>query len=289
MKFSLPILCILLSLNSVLGQLKIPELSPAGQVIQNVGFTQIKVYYERPAVRGRTPEDIWGKLVPWDKVWRTGAGNCTTISLSQEVTINNKKIPGGKYALFTIPRKDKWTIILNKDTLAYGAYRYDQALDVVRVDVKPVNTERFFESLTIDIDVIPNDARVFISWLNTQVSFDIRTGLDLQIKDYILKNVSTHKSNNPDDYEAAISYYLWHQGERNELMVFINKGIALKDDRIWYYWKVEEFMRQQKWKEAEEAARYGIKVIEKSEESTERKKELIADFTNYLNEIKKRQ
>jgi len=268
-------------------QLKIPELSPAGEVIQNVGFTRIKVYYERPAARGRNEQAIFGKLVPWDKVWRTGAGNCTTIAFSQEVSIGGKNIPAGKYGLFTIPRKDKWTIILNRDTLAYGTYRYDTALDVVRVEAIPVNTSRFYESLTIDIDVIPNDARIYISWLNTQVYFNVKTGLDQRIKDYIAQQVATNKSTIPEDYEAAINYNLWHGGDRTHIMQFIDRGISLKDDRVWYYWKVEELMRNKKWNEAAKAAKAGINAIEKSDENDARKKELIADFDVYLAEIKK--
>lgn len=271
---------------SVFAQLKIPELSPSGRVIQNVGFTTIEIYYERPAARGRSTDSIFGGLVPYGKVWRTGAGNCTTITFSKEVTINSTRIAAGKYALFSIPNRDKWTVILNRDTLAYGAYRYDARKDVVRVDATPVKTSRFYESLTIDIDVIPNDARIFISWLNTQIYFDVDTGTDESINNYINSKVITMQSRNADDYEAAFNYYLWHNNDPDQIMKFVNKGISLRDDRIWYYWKIEELMRQRKFDEATDAARAAISVIQRSDESPERKKELIADFDNYLSEIK---
>lgn len=266
-------------------QLKVPELSPAGRIIQSVGFTNFDVYYERPAARGRTAEYIFGTLVPMGKVWRTGAGNCTTISFDKDVQIGSKTVPAGKYALFTIPNAETWTIILNRDTLAYGAYRYDVSKDVVRVDAKPVKTYRFYESLTIDIDVIPNNARMYISWLNTQVAFDIITGVDEDITAYINKNLITGHSNNPDDYEAAVNYYLWHNGDRDQMMKFIDKGISLRNDRIWYYWKIDELIRLKKYDEAGKAAEAGIATIQKSGESPERKKELIADFEIKLKQI----
>lgn len=278
---------ICLCVSPVFAQLRIPELSPSGRVIQNVGFTRIEIYYERPAARGRTTDSIFGGLVPYGKVWRTGAGNCTTIAFSKEVTINSTRIPAGKYAVFSIPNHDKWTIILNRDTLAYGSYRYDQKKDVVRVDAVPVNTNRFYESLTFDIDVVPNDARIFISWLNTQVYFGVNTGTDEVITRYINDKVISMESKNADDYEAAFNYYLWHNNDPGQIMKFVNKGISLRDDRIWYYWKIEELMRQRKFDEATEAARAAIRVIQRSDESPERKKELIADFDNYLEAIKK--
>jgi hypothetical protein len=283
----LPIAFILFIHITCFGQLQIPELSPPGTVEQKVGFTTITIYYERPAVRGRTEEYIFGSLVPWGKVWRTGAGNCTTIEFSTDVTINGKTVAKGKYALFTIPEKEKWTIILNTDTLAYGAYRYDQKKDIVRVESKVFRTNRFYESLTIDVDVIPNDSRIYISWLNTQVAFDVSTGLDKQITTFIQDNLILKDNSNPDNYEAAIEYYLWHgrANDTKQIMNFTNKGIALNDDRYWYYWKVEHLIKEKKYDEANAAAQGGINAIQKSSESAERKKELIYDFEKYKKEI----
>lgn len=268
------------------GQLKIPELSPSANVVQKVGFTTIGLYYERPAARGRSEKEIFGSLVPFGKVWRTGAGDCTTLYFSTDVFINGITVKKGKYALFTIPDKDKWTIILNTDTLAYGAYRYDEKKDVARVDVTPRKTDRYYESLTIDIDVIPNDARIYISWLNTQVAFDVKTGLDQKILSFIQENLILRDSDNPDLYEAAIDYYLWHGQDRKQIRKFVDKGISLKNDRIWYYWKVEDLMKDKKYDEALAAAKAGIEAINNSAEDAARKAELITDFDNYIREIR---
>ena len=277
-----PFLFILTSFGIAHAQLQIPELSPPGKVIQKIGFTTFEVYYERPAARGRSGEEIFGKLVPFGKVWRTGAGNCTTISFDTDVLINHQTVPKGKYALFTIPERNSWTVILNTDTLAYGAYNYDKAKDVVRVEAPSRRTERYYEALTIDIDFIPNDARIYISWLNTQVSFDVSTGLDKTILSFIRENLILRSSDNPDLYQSAIEYYLWHRQERKQVMKFIDRGIELKNDRIWYYWKVEELMEDKRYVEARTAAKAGIKIIHNSLESPERKIELIRDFENYI-------
>lgn len=277
----------LLSFATTQGQLQIPEASPPGRVIQRIGFTTIEIYYERPAARGRSEEQIFGKLVPFGKVWRTGAGNCTTISFSTDVMINDQTIRKGKYALFTIPDKKNWIIILNTDTLAYGAYNYDKGKDVIRVEVPSRRTERYYEALTLDIDLIPNDARIYISWLNSQVSFDISTGLDKKILSFIRENLILRDSDDPDLYESAIIYYRWYQQDRKQIMKFIDRGIALKNDRLWYYWKIEELMKDKRYGEARTAAKSAIEVIRNSSESAERKIELIMDFENYIAQLNK--
>ena len=94
-----------------------PVLSPEGSIRQKVGITTISVVYERPAARGRT---IFGDLVPYGKLWRTGAGNCTKIKVGDDVVINDKIVPTGTYSLFAIPDQNEWTIILNTDTTLYG-------------------------------------------------------------------------------------------------------------------------------------------------------------------------
>jgi Protein of unknown function (DUF2911) len=285
--FYFVLVLVLVTFYTASAQLKIPEASPSGSVIQKIGFTTIEVYYERPAARGRSEKQIFGKLVPFGKVWRTGAGNCTTISFDTDVVINNQTVKKGKYALFTIPEKDNWIVILNTDTLAYGAYNYDKAKDIIRIEVKALHSNRYYEALTIDIDFIPNDARVYISWINTQISFDISTGLDNQILSFIRENLILHDSDNPKLYELAIIYYLWHQQDRTQLMKFIDRGIELKNDRLWYYWKVQELIKDKRYVEAKTAAGSAINIIRNSNETPERKIELIKDFEDYIIQLDK--
>ena len=272
---------------SGVAQLKIPELSPAGSIKQSVGFTTIIINYERPAARHRSEKEIFGTLVPYGKVWRTGAGTGTRISFSTDVYINDQTVHRGTYSLFTIPEKKNWTVILNTDTVAYGAFSYDEKKDVVRVNVEPRKSDRYYESLTFDIDVIPNDARIYISWLNTQIAFDVGTGIDKEILSFIHNNLILHDSNDPDLYESAIIYYIWHNIDRKQVLTFVEKGIALKNERIWYYWKVKELMKDKRFDEALAAAHTAIEVIRNApEEEGYKKSDLIKDFENYIAEIK---
>ena len=110
------------------------RISPKAAVIQTVGFTDVRIDYSRPGVKGR---QIWGGLVPYDKVWRAGANEATTISFSTDVIVNGKTLKAGKYGFFTIPTKDKWTIIFNKIADQWGAFEYNEAEDVLRIDVTP--------------------------------------------------------------------------------------------------------------------------------------------------------
>jgi hypothetical protein len=114
-------------------QLKLPRISPNAEVTQTVGPTTIKVDYSRPGVKGR---EIWGKLVPYDQVWRAGANDATTISFSTDVTIDGKKLAAGSYSFFILPTANEWTFIFNSEPKQWGAFSYNKDKDVLRVPVK---------------------------------------------------------------------------------------------------------------------------------------------------------
>jgi hypothetical protein len=109
------------------------RISPKAEVMQTVGFTDVNIVYSRPGVKGRT---IWGKLVPYDAVWRAGANEATKITFSTDATIEGKKLKKGSYSLFTIPGKDEWTIIFNKVADQWGAFEYNESEDALRIKVK---------------------------------------------------------------------------------------------------------------------------------------------------------
>ena len=116
-----------------------------------VGSKSIKVQYGSPAVKGRT---LWGDLVPYNVVWRTGANEATFIDVPQDITVEGKPLAAGKYSLFTIPKESgKWTVILNSDwNLEHGHFQYDEKNDVLRVEVSPIWEETSTERLSIDIE-----------------------------------------------------------------------------------------------------------------------------------------
>ena len=136
-----------------------------------VGNTDIKINYHAPAVRGRV---IWGGLVPYDAVWVTGAHSATTFSVGKNFRMGGKNISAGKYALFTIPGKEEWTVILNKNWNQHLADDYSQAEDVVRVKVKPETNEEITERLKYEIDQRGERlADIIISWEKIRVRFDL--------------------------------------------------------------------------------------------------------------------
>src|SRR2546423_12871009 len=120
-------LVVLLAL-PVAAQLRLPRVSPNSTLTQSVGLTDITIKYSRPGVKGRP---IWGSLVPYDTIWRTGANEATTISFSDDVMINGQKLAKGNYALFTIPGKDQWSVGFNSQAEQWGAFNHDKSKDVL--------------------------------------------------------------------------------------------------------------------------------------------------------------
>jgi len=140
-------------LNGISQQLRTPQPSPSQTVKQDFGLGTIEINYSRPGVRGRK---IFGEVVPFGQVWRTGANSATTISFSDEVTVEGVKIPAGKYGLLTIPDVTEWTVIISKQTDVTSPDDYKQDQDVVRVKTKPVSLSSKVENFTIAVDQLSN-------------------------------------------------------------------------------------------------------------------------------------
>lgn len=142
--------------------------SPKAEVNGEVGGADVNIVYCRPSADKRK---IMGGLVPYGEVWRTGANAATTIEFDKAVKIEGQDIPAGKYALFTIPNENEWTIILNKNFNQQGAYNYDKKDDVIRVSVKPKKTRQYVETFTIT----PEKDQVSLKWENTEVAFKVKS------------------------------------------------------------------------------------------------------------------
>jgi hypothetical protein len=157
---------------SALAQVKTPRPSPSATLMQTVGLTDITIKYSRPGVKGRA---IWGALVPYDKVWRTGANEATTIAFSDDVTVEGQKLPKGTYSLHTIPGQDQWTVIFNSVADQWGSYSYDAAKDVLRVNVKPEPAPHM-EWLAFEIPEMTTDtAKIAVRWEKIVVPFTVNT------------------------------------------------------------------------------------------------------------------
>ena len=174
MRKTILIIAAMLIVTAAYGQqaLRLPAASPKASLMQTVGVTDITIDYSRPGVKGRT---IWGGLVPYDTIWRTGANAATTIEFSDEVLINGEKLAKGKYALFTIPGRDQWTVVFNKQGEQWGAFNHDAAQDALRVTVKPERAD-FREWMGFEIaDMTTDTAKVVMRWENVAVPFTVDT------------------------------------------------------------------------------------------------------------------
>lgn len=222
-KRTLIVIGITILLNTgLIGQDIFPSLSPKGIVIQKVGNTEVQIEYERPSARKRT---VFGRLVPWNKVWRTGAGRSTKVSFDREVVVEGQTLSSGTYSLFTIPDEKEWMVIFNRDTTLYGSFDYDAAKDAARFIVKPQITKRYYETLTFDIDIIPNNAEIYLSWEHTQIHFRLQTSTDKQLMTYIDTLLLTGKDTDANAYANAAEqlFYLGHR---------INDALTLADMAI---------------------------------------------------------
>jgi hypothetical protein len=163
---------VLLTATTALAQVRSPRPSPKASLMQTVGLTDITINYNRPGVKGRA---IWGALVPYDKVWRTGANEATTIELSDDVWINGNKLAKGLYSLHTIPTAGPWTVIFNSVAEQWGSYSYDAAKDALRVQVTPEAADHR-EWMTFEIPEMTTDtAKIVLRWEKLAVPFTIDT------------------------------------------------------------------------------------------------------------------
>jgi hypothetical protein len=182
-----------------------PAASPSSTLKQRVGFTDVEVVYARPSVRGRK---IFGGLLPYGEVWRTGANSATKVTFSTPVRINGTELPAGSYALYSIPDAKEWTVIFNKVTGEWGAYSYKQENDALRVKTKPVALAQAVETFTIDVnDVRTESATLNLVWEKTRVpvkfEFDVVKPMVAQIESVI----ASGKTLSPQVYFTAAMFY----------------------------------------------------------------------------------
>ncbi len=202
-------------------QLRFPQPSQGTKITQTIGITDVTITYSRPGVKGR---EIWGKLVPFAELWRTGANLATTIEFTDEVKIEGQKVPAGKYAVFSIPGKDEWTVILNKNFNQGGTASYKQDEDLLRVKVKPMMVtenkewmEFTFESLT------ENSAMIHLCWEKLRLPIK----LDVETKDLVLTKARTVVSWAPAMQIA--NYSLQNNTNLDEAMKMIDVSIAIQE------------------------------------------------------------
>ncbi len=193
--FFLSLLTLLISSWSFLDaqEIDLPRLSPKASVSYTIGLTDVEVNYGAPAVKGRT---IWGGIVPYDKVWRGGANEATTVEFSTDVNVEGQNLKAGKYSLFFIPGTTEWTVIFSKKLDQWGAYTYQESDDALRIVVTPKMNEGMQERLAYTIHDMKMDmGYIKLSWEKMRVY--IRFKVDMMEKS--LANIMNALEKAPED------------------------------------------------------------------------------------------
>jgi Protein of unknown function (DUF2911) len=181
-----------------------PAPSPASTLKQRIGLTDIEIVYSRPGVKGRP---IFGGLVPFGEVWRTGANQATKVTFSTPVKLNGADIPAGTYGLFTIPGEKEWTIIINKGAAQWGAYRYEQTNDLVRIKATPVAIAEQAETFTIGFGNIRDEsATLYLLWDKTLVPVKLEVDVAGKLVPQIEEAMAASGGQKPY-FQAAMFYY----------------------------------------------------------------------------------
>ncbi|HNS11622.1 MAG TPA: DUF2911 domain-containing protein [Bacteroidia bacterium] len=226
-------------------QLQLPAPSPKATLSQMVGLTEISIEYSSPGVKGRT---IFGDLVPYDQVWRTGANASTKISFSKDVTIAGTKVAKGTYSLLSIPGKTDWSIIINKDA-DVSVPDYKQANDVVRVSAKPENISKR-ERLSFQVvDFEDSRAIVNLEWDQTRVSFAVECATDEQA----LENIKNSLGGTWRTYNSAARYML-DKNDYETALKYANQSLQLSEEWFNTWVKASILSKMKKNKEAYELA-----------------------------------
>lgn len=192
-------------------ELKVPTLSPISEVVQEVALTSVKLVYSRPGAKGRK---VFGDLVPFGEVWRTGANASTKLTFSEDVSIEGNALKAGTYALYTIPGENDWTIIIHKNSTlrALSGDVYKPADDAFRFKVKPEKTAEFIETFKIEFEGIATDSCFLtLSWENTKVRFRINFDVNNQLDAQIAELQKSTDGMSAGDYFRAAEYY-FHNG-----------------------------------------------------------------------------
>jgi len=186
-------------------QLNMPPASTDATFKQQIGFGEVEIRYSRPSARGRV---IFGGIVPFGEMWRTGAHDATAIRFSEAVKLNGSDIPAGTYSLFTIPNANEWTIVINKAAEMHGTSDYTQEQDLVRFAATPEKSARYYETFTIEVnDLSKEEAGLFLLWENTQVKLTIKMNVDEKVMAEINDRINVKKEDRASLFYQSSAYY----------------------------------------------------------------------------------
>lgn len=285
---SVTLLAFLFALSAVpsaLAQLQTPIPSPNATVAQTIGVTRVEVVYSRPHVKGPTRKEervIWGALVPYDKVWRTGANSVTKISFDGDVTVEGQKLAAGSYGLFTIPGQTEWTVIFNKQATGSPA-DYKPEADVLRVKVKP-QARPMRELFTIAFpEVTTNSAELALVWEKLAVVVNLAVDTNAQFLANAKDAVAKAK---PDDWRTPLTaarYLYENKYAPADAAAFLDKSLSVKETFANLSTKADALAGEGKKKDAIAAAQ---KALALKEADPKPSAEAVADLQKKMTEWK---
>lgn len=240
-------------------QVKLPQASSTTSITQGLGIKNISLIYQRPNTNGRT---IFGELVPYNEVWRTGANGIPIIKFDEEVTIEGNKVPAGIYGILTIPTKTDWTIILTKNSNQWGAYKYNKDEDFLRFTVKSTKTANKVESFTMQFEnITTNSATLSLAWENTSAKFNITVDQSKEIVATIEEAMKGEKK----PYLQAAQYFFNNNLDINKALGWINEAEkATPDAPHIKYWKARIQLKAGDKKAAIATAKSGVEIAQKA-------------------------
>jgi tetratricopeptide (TPR) repeat protein len=259
LRLSFALLLLFLSVSFSYGQnLRTPQPSPTESIKQDFGMSSIELVYSRPGMKGRK---IFGELVPYGKVWRTGANSATYIKFNDDVMLAGHEVKAGEYALYTIPNNNSWEIILNKGYNKSGT-EYSEAEDVLRFNVNPVTINYPVETFTMQFgNVKSSSVDLQLMWDKTLVSIPITADIDKKVMAQI---EDVMKNDNRPYFQAAL-YYLENGKDLNQALLWLNKATDQNPEAYWaYHQKANALARLGRKDEAKAAALKSIDLATKA-------------------------
>ena len=248
-------LAVAVSWQPAAAQLKLPPASSSQTITQGLGISTVTLKYSRPNMNERK---VFGGLVPYGEVWRTGANNLPILIFDGAVTIAGTRVEAGTYGLLTIPEKDKWTVILSKNSEQWGAYTYSAEEDLLRFDVKPEQLSKPVETFTISFsDVQPQSARLNIAWDQTRIGFELTVDQDTEIMASIAEAMKGDKK----PYFQAAQYYYSTDKDIQQALEWVNEADKTPNPAPYIkYWKARIQLKAGDKQGAIETATQGIEI-----------------------------
>jgi hypothetical protein len=225
---------LVLSTSVATAQLKLPVLSPTSTITQEFATSKIEITYSRPSMKGRV---IFGDLVPYNQVWRTGANAATKVMFGEEVVIAGTSIKPGSYSLYTVPGTSEWEVIINTNTGSWGSNGYDTKDDVVRFTIKPTTLTAPVETFTIGVgNITYNTCTIDLAWDRTHVSIPVKADNNARLMKEIEQAIE--RPNIP--YRAAAQYYLSTNQNLDKALDYAQRSAAANPKQYWQHMLVAE-------------------------------------------------